>query len=99
MTPSGFLSLDPTPGTFRDERSYPLELDGSMAFTRPQTSVYVYAPPPMIGHVEGLLRAFDAQVWMLSRPSKIEGPTLNMSRVGNLEAVFPDLYGGLPKSQ
>lgn len=98
MTPAGFLSLDTGPGNFRNEREYPFDFDGALAFTRPQKAVYVYSPPPMIGHVEGLLRCFDAQVWMLSRPSKIEGPMLNMSQVGNLEAVFPDIYGGLPKS-
>lgn len=61
-----------------DEKGYPLDLDGSLRFTRPFV-VDVYPWPQRVGLLSGFMRQYTAFTWRTGFAKTPSGPNVNNS--------------------
>lgn len=81
----------------RDAHNYPLDLDGSLRYTRP-FGVDYFPYPTIIGSISGILREFDRFVWATGVAKTPYGPDVNripinydyQVAIGGLTKVSPN---------
>lgn len=83
-------------GDYYKDWQYPLDLNGAQDYTRPQTGFSPFPYPLTVGYVSGLLPLMDAQTYFNMRGDQPFGPFIGAAPA-NLEAVFPNIQGGLQK--
>ena len=76
---------------------YPLDLNGSLDFMRPQTGVSPMPYPQTIGYFSRLLPFMDRIVWTDMRGKTPFGPFIGTVPY-SLDAIFPSINGGLAKA-
>lgn len=59
-----------------DHNSYPLDLDGSLRYTRPYV-IDPYPYPPIIDMIQGFCREFDAFIYKTGFAKTPYGPNVN----------------------
>ena len=74
----------------------PFDLDAGLKYTRPHGANGPWPHPDVIGHVSGILPLFDALVYASASHKVAFGPWTG-TQVTDLNSVFPDFRGGLPK--
>lgn len=87
-------------GNFQDyykDWNYPVDLNGSLDYMRPQMHMAPMPYPETIGYVQGLLPLMDRLVWHDMKGKTPFGPYIGTVPY-SLDAIFPSIGGGLAKS-
>lgn len=88
---SPYSSAALMPGAFIAPRacgSYPLDLDGSLRYTRPASGVSMHPYPPIIGYIQGLLPMQDGLVFAGAYGKNAFGPWTASAQVAAAGAIF-----------
>lgn len=83
--------------SYYNDRAYPLDLNGSQDYTRPQSGVSPFPFPVMLSnYIRGFVPMFDAFELNGMRAKSPYGPFIG-SVPESLNAIFPDITGGIAK--
>lgn len=83
-------------GTYYNDRTYPLDLNGSQDYGRPALTQSPFPYPETLGFVQGLVPQFNGLELQAMWGKKAFGPWMEAPQ-GSFQLAFPDIQGSMMK--